>query len=311
MLIVGAIVVALAAVGLVVRLVAGPSHPPAASRSLTLKPTTLVSAPAASSVVQGDGGAWLTDDLHDRLIRFDPKTGHTEGSVHLSGRPVALVLLGRHLWVADMVSNAVEELTVSTLHVVRTVKVPTGPSGLVALDGRIWVASVIAEDVTPIDASNGTAGPPVPVAGGAVRIAQGFGALWVTGSTDALTEITPGTSGGTPQLRAITVGNGPIGVATGLGSVWVANTAGGTVARVDPTDLKILHTYRVGGDPLTIAVAGGHVWLGDGTAQTLRTVFPTLSARPIALHSTPRALVPVGSTVWVATANPGRILAVG
>jgi hypothetical protein len=69
-----------------------------------------------------------------------------------------------------------------------------------------------------------------------------------------------------------------------------------------------LHTTHVGGDPLTIAVAGQNVYVGDGTAQTLRTVFPTPAAKAVNLKVTPRALLVDGSGVWVAGANPGRVL---
>ena len=100
-------------------------------------------------------------------------------------------------------------------------------------------------------------------------------------------------------------------MATGAGAVWVANAAGGTVSEVDPSKLRVVRTYRVGGDPLSIGVAGGAVYVGDGAAQTVRTVFPVPGSKVRAIGTTPRQLLPVGSGVWVAGANPGRVLAVG
>jgi hypothetical protein len=269
---------------------------------------TLLRVPAASAVVQGRNGAWVTDDLSDQLIKFDPTTGHTGTSVNVSGRPVALLLVGAHLWVANMVRNNLEEFVASTLHKVRTVAIPAGPVGMVLLNGRIWVASLEANEVTPVNDQSGTVGQPIAVAGGAVRIAGGFGALWVTGSTDALTEIRPGAGDAHPQVNALTVGTGPIGVTTGDGAVWVANAAGGTVVQVDPTTRRIRHTYGVGGDPLTIAVAGGRVWVGDGSAEKVSIIYPSAAAASVALKVSPRSLLPVGSGVWVAAANPGSVL---
>jgi hypothetical protein len=68
--------------------------------------------------------------------------------------------------------------------------------------------------------------------------------------------------------------------------------------------------YRVGGDPLSVAVAGGRVYVGDGAAQTVRTVYPAPASKARTIGTTPRQLVAVGSGVWVAGANPGRVLAV-
>ncbi len=273
--------------------------------------STLLKVPAVSSVAHGASGAWVTDDIRDLLIRFDPATGRTAGSVHLVGRPVAMILAGRNLWVANMLKDNVQEIRASDLHVLRTVSVPAGPTDLVAFDGQIWVASIVASVVAPVNMRTGVVGSVVAVPDGAVRIAQGFGALWVTGTADKLTEIRP-TSGAAPsRMEAFTVGNGPIGVATGQGSVWVANAVGGTVVRIDPATRTILHTSHVGGDPLTVAVAGGRVWVGDGRARKLRTVFPFPGLGPVTLDSSPRALLAVGDHVWAATANPGRVFSAG
>jgi YVTN family beta-propeller protein len=299
--VVGAVLVAVLAT------VLWPSNPPPRSRPRLLLHTVL-RLPAGSALARGIGGAWVTDDLRDRLIRFDPSDGRTEQFVHLSGRPVAMLLAGADLWVADMVSNSVEEVVARSLRVVRTVPVPTGPSGLAELDGQIWVTSVIANEVTPLNPLTGKTGASLHVPAGAVRIAAGFGALWVTGTTDELTEIDLTAHGIGPVLPPFEVGNAPIGVATGDGSVWVANTLSGTVVRIDPRTRKVIHTYHVGGDPLALTVAGGRVWLADGTAQTLRTLFPTGGPKPVGLGATPRFLLPLGNAVWVAANNPGRVI---
>ncbi len=276
-----------------------------------LTPHTLLRLPAASALARGAGAAYVTDDRRDLLLRFDPGRGRVEGSVHLAGRPTAMVLEGRDLWVADMVDNQVVEVDARTLHIVRSVGVPAGPSGLAVLGPDVWVTSVVANEITPVDTRTGAAGTPVEVAGGAVRVAAGFGALWITGTADVLTHFVPASAAaGTPKLEGITVGNGPIGVAAGAGSVWVADAQGGTVSQVDPSSLRVVHTWRLGGDPLSVGVAGGRVYVGDGTAQTLRTVFPTPGSRVLTIGTTPRSLLAVGDSVWVAGANPGWVLSV-
>ena len=248
--------------------------------------------PAASAVAQGDGAAYVTDDLRNLLLRFDPSNGKVEGKLQLAGRPAAMVLDGGDLWIAQMVDNEVVEVDASTLHVVRSVPVGQGPSGLAVLGRSVWVTSVIANEVTPIDASSGVAGTPVALAGGSVRVAAGFGALWVTGTGDTLTKVVPATGGvGAPAQTAVTVGQGPIGVTAGAGSVWVANAEGNTVSQVDPTSLRVTTLKGVGDDPLSIGVAGGQVYVGSGTAQTVRSVYPSPGSKPLDLDSTPRQLL--------------------
>ena len=171
---------------------------------------------------------------------------------------------------------------------------------------------MIANEITPIDAGTGAVGTPVDVPGGAVRVAAGFGALWVSGTSDMLTYVVPAsTQVGVPKLEGIRVGSGPIGVATGAGSVWVANGRGGTVSQVNPHSLRVVRTLRVGGHPLSLAVAGGRVYLGDGQAPTLQSPYPAPASQVLGIGTEPGALLAVGGSVWVAGANPGRVLSVG
>ena len=274
-------------------------------------PRTRVRLPSASAVATTGGAGYVTDDLRDLLLRFDPATGRTGPSVHLAGRPTALAVAGGHLWVADMVDNQVVEVDPATLHVVRSVSVPAGPSGLAVLGGTVWVSSLVANVLTPIDTRSGTAGVALAVAAGAVRVAAGFGALWVTGTSNLLTRVVPAAGGATPAERTVTVGQGPIGVATGAGAVWVADAQGNAVSEVDPTTLHVDRLAGVGDDPLSVGVsAAGRVYVGFGTAQTVRVVSPGPSSKVLDLDTDPRALLPASAGVWVAGANPGRVLAV-
>lgn len=144
-----------------------------------------------------------------------------------------------------------------------------------------------------------------------MRVAAGFGALWVTGTDDLLTRVVPSPVGvGAPSERTVTVGQDPIGVATGAGAVWVANARGGSVSEVDPTTLQVTAHSGVGDDPLSVAVADGRVYVGFGAAQTVRVVSPAPSSKVLSLDTDPRALLAVGAGVWVAGANPGRVISV-
>jgi YVTN family beta-propeller protein len=178
----------------------------------------------------------------------------------------------------------------------------------------VWVSSLQANEVTPINVQTGAAGTPDVVSAGAVRVAAGYGSLWVTGTTNVLTRVTPGPTSGDGvtgvRQQTVTVGQGPIGVATGQGAVWVANAADGTVSAVAPSALSVTATLHVGGDPLTVAVSGRDVYVGDGTAQTVRTVSPAPLSKALVVGTAPRVLVPVPGGVWVGGSNPGRVAAV-
>jgi DNA-binding beta-propeller fold protein YncE len=304
----GAAVVALAVVAALVVVLPGGKPAPTHDR---LTARTLLRLPAVSAVAQLGSRYWATDDIRDVLVQFDPTSGRTLATVHLNGRPVAMIADAGDLWVANMVSNTVQEVSPQQRRVIRTIAVPSGPSGLAVEDGRLWLTSITAGSVSAIEPSTGALGAAVPLTGGAVRIAAGFNALWVTGTSDELTELQPGANGSPDRLDTVRVGSGPIGVATGEGSVWVADTTAGTVARVDPVTRHVLHTYRIGGDPLAVSVADGRVWVADGSGQTLRTVFPGAGLSPLNLAAGPRTLLAVGTAMWVATSNPGRVLAVG
>lgn len=273
-----------------------------------LVPHTLLQLSAASSVVEGSGTGYVTDDTRDVVEKFDPATGKVEATTKVPGRPVAMVLTGSDLWLAEMVTNTVVEVDAASLQVVRSIPVPAGPSGLAVLGNDVWVASVIDKSVTPIDTSTGTAGTTVGVLAGAVRVAGGFGALWVTGTTDLLTRIVPSSTGGAPAQTVIKVGQIPIGVTTGAGQVWVANSGSGTVDEVEPSTLLVSTLENIGRDPVAVAVAAQRVWVGFGTTMSLRYIIQAPESEQLNLHMTPRALIGVGAGVWVAGSNPGGVL---
>jgi YVTN family beta-propeller protein len=105
------------------------------------------------------------------------------------------------------------------------------------------------------------------------------------------------------------VGQGPIGVATGAGAVWVANAKDGTVSRIDPSTLAVNTLHGVAADPLGVAVAGARVFVSSGTGDVVQVVSPA-PAHSLEIGTSPRNLLAVGTEVWVAGSDPGRVLSV-
>jgi serine/threonine-protein kinase len=304
-----AVLLVLALVGAVTAALLGSGGPATGTKNQPLSSQTLLSLPAASAVASGPDGGYVSDDQRDVVERFDPATGRVEAeSSRLSGRPVALVLAGADLWIAEAVTDSVVEVTDRSLKIVRSLVLPAAPTGLTVLGHTVWVSSVIGKNLTPIDDRTGLAGEPVGVIAGAVRVASGFGALWVTGTTDYVTRLLPSGAGNMAQ-SPLEIGLGPIGVATGAGSVWVANANDGTVSRIDPSTLAVTTLHGVGADPLDVAVAGARVFVSSGTGDTVQVVSPAPS-HPLAILTSPRDLLAVGTGVWTAGSNPGKVLAV-
>jgi serine/threonine-protein kinase len=304
-----AVLLVLALVGGVTAALLGSGGPATGTKNQHLSSQTLLSLPAASAVASGLGGGYVSDDQRDVVERFDPATGRLEAeSTRLSGQPVALVLAGADLWIAEAVTNSVVEVTAQSLKIVRSVLLPAAPSDLTVLGNTVWVSSVIGKNLTPIDDQTGLAAKPVGVIAGAVRVASGFGALWVTGTTDYLTRLLPSGPGKMAQ-SPLKVGQGPIGVATGAGAVWVANAKDGTVSRIDPSTLTVNTLHGVAADPLGVAVAGARVFVSSGTGDMVQVVSPAPS-HSLEIGTSPRNLLAVGTEVWVAGSDPGRVLSV-
>jgi YVTN family beta-propeller protein len=107
------------------------------------------------------------------------------------------------------------------------------------------------------------------------------------------------------------VGRRPTAVVVGRGGVWVANSASGTVTRLDPATGRPTATIGAGGDPNDLAVGFGSVWVADGNDGTVTQIDPSQdqAAPPIQLGRQTVAPAPVfyvavdSSHVWATRAD--------
>ena len=319
-------VVVVMAVAAVAALVAGIAlytgflTPPGTSTASSTAPVAslqrLVRAESADVAVAG-GSGWVVDDDAGTIRRFDPSSGAWTGRpVHVARRPVAVAAGFGRLWVADAVGDAVVEVDPATGRRIGTpVSVGGEPVSLATGAGGVWVASLAADTVTLVNPRTRavTASVALPPRVGAVRVAVGDGAVWVTGVNDTLTRISPTPVGVSLSWKPVVVGEGPIGVTAVPGAVWVADAVGGTVTRVDPRRLAVTARYRVGGDPVQLALFDGELWVADGETGALRALDPATgrpAGRAVTLPGSVRRLVVTGAGLWAATANPGTVTAV-
>jgi DNA-binding SARP family transcriptional activator/DNA-binding beta-propeller fold protein YncE len=110
-------------------------------------------------------------------------------------------------------------------------------------------------------------------------------------------------------VAVVPVGTIPRGVAVGS-SVWVANSADGTVSRLDSRTAKVVQTVGIGAQATDIATGAGGVWVVTGIDNTLVQLDPRTGAVVGTLRlpkekgdpvtSTPAVAVGEGA-VWVAS----------
>lgn len=109
--------------------------------------------------------------------------------------------------------------------------------------------------------------------------------------------------------QPVQVGTSPDGLAYGAGAVWAANTADGTLSRIDPRTHTVVQTIGVGSAPDAVAVTGHDVWVangGDGTVSRVNADSNTV-VQQIRVGNEPAAIGSGPSGVWVANAGDGTV----
>jgi DNA-binding beta-propeller fold protein YncE len=219
-----------------------------------------------------DGVLWTSDPSNGALLRIDLRSGRAD--TILLGEEVhaeSIILAEGAVWVASGNDVKVRRVDPATREVVA--EIPLGEDEeldhtirLAAGAGSIWAVEFFGDDdLHRIDpATNTVVGRLDDIGDGAVGIAFGEDAVWVTTTHDGrVHRIDPA------ALRVVAspqVGRMPLGVDVGEGAVWVANRGDESVARVDPATNRLVGTIPVPGEAHWVMVADGGVWVGAGTS---------------------------------------------
>ncbi len=172
----------------------------------------------------------------------------------------------------------------------------------VAVVGAVIAAVLLGGDDVSVSA-------PIEVGEGALRIAVGEDAIWVTSGADGtLTRIDP---------EAVAVAGAPVrldlgiaGVAVGDGSVWVSSPRRGQVLEVDPDSGRVVARVPVGGRPGAIVAGGGRIWVADERGAGITAINPRgagVFKRGIAPRATPLRLAAGAGALWASSASTGSI----
>jgi YVTN family beta-propeller protein len=115
-----------------------------------------------------------------------------------------------------------------------------------------------------------------------------------------------------PIAATIPVGDAGGAVAVGFGSVWVANSADGSVSRIDPATATVVATIRVGSTPFGVAAGEGAVWVTNQDDDSLSRIDP---ATNLVAQTIPVGMLPIGvavtpGAVWVANHHGDSVVRV-
>ena len=256
----------------------------------------------------GAGGLWVTNAAQQTVVRIDPRTHAVAQTYDLGASPADIALDAHAAWVVTGLDNSLERIDVETGDV-RSTPLPSVPAGSYAVatgGGKVWVAGETLLRVDPRSGRvTGTArgdccapkdvtfakGEPwvgetnefVAKVGAAsmrqivaqnvnaldLRVADGYGALWVVGTPTSLPQASIVLR--IDDTTGLPLSQTPVGrhggylftatIAVGAGGVWVAESGDDAVFRLDPMTGRVVAVIPTQRPPWAITTAFGHVWV--------------------------------------------------
>jgi hypothetical protein len=183
------------------------------------------------------------------------------------------------------------------------------PLALMLALGDSTPHSVTRPAPLPLPAVLGTT---IHIPSGAVDVAVGKGAIWVSGF-GTMTRVEPSTDRVVAAVK--TPGTKDYSqVAVGLGAVWVT-ADGGRLYRIDPNSDRVVATILVEGPIQGVETGGGSVWLtrpteGDGELIRVEPATNRVTGAPIEVGPGPIAALYGFGAVWVTNSSPSSVVRV-
>lgn len=155
-------------------------------------------------------------------------------------------------------------------------------------------------------------GATIPIPSGAVDIAVGKGAIWVSGF-GRVTRVDPSTDRVVAAVK--TPGTEDYSqVAVGLGAVWVT-ADGGRLYRIDPNSDRVVASILVGGPIQGVETGGAYVWVtrpseGDGELIRVDPATNRVTGAPIEVGPGPITALYEFGALWVSNSSPSSVVRV-
>ena len=198
-----------------------------ASRKV-LSTTTIPFTPGG--IATGGGGAWVTEDGGDGLVRLDGTTGAITRRFsipargdrgNLSGSPTGIAFGAGSVWLA----RASETLRVNPRSgaVEHRFPTPLAPTSVVFAGDNVWVAGAENGRIVRIDPATNRITAVTPLHGTVTDLAVDRDSVWVsTVPDDVVFRLSPDDGS---VLATLPAGDGPSTLSAGDG-VWIADTRG-------------------------------------------------------------------------------------
>jgi YVTN family beta-propeller protein len=299
-----------------------PGRPPTAGRGRSrARPRLLAAAAlavvAATGVLTGvavtSGGEKQVAGPANSVVALDAN-GSVTTTLPVGTRPVAAVAAAGSLWVANLEDRTVTRIDLSSRRILQSIPIGGTPTALAATPGAVWVSDTTGqisridpEYDRPVPTGQLPAVSSLPV-GSAWSMLPASGSIWITDPDGYVAQIDLG-SGQTTGAK-VDVGNEPSAVAAGAAWLWVANSADGTVTRIDPETQVVAATIPVGHGPDAVAVNAAGVWVANAGDDTLVRINPDTDAvaATAPVGDGPAAVLATATALWVANARDDTVM---
>ena len=186
--------------------------------------------------------------------------------------------------------------------------VPGSPDWI-AVDESVWISNMPKDSVARLDpksdkAEHITVGKK-PCSG----LAAGFGSLWVPNCGDQSMSRLDLKTGKVTATFPIPIADSEGGIAIGAESVWLLTDKKGTLARIDPSNTKVVAEIYVAPGSYAVAFGEGSVWATSTETSVVTRVDPktNLVAATIPVGKNPRFLTVGEGAVWTLNQGDGSI----
>lgn len=201
-----------------------------------------------------------------------------------------------------------------TNEIVAEIPVGIRPGPIDVFGGSVWVGNLQDRNLTRIDAKQRSATSTISLDNRTpTGIAVGEGAVWVAhGARGELSRVDPqfGQVTNTIEVTDAGVGAQSGDVTIGAEAVWAVYEES-TLARIDPTDVRVTGTTFAGSAPSGVVVGSGSVWVanfGDATVSRFDPLtFEAGSLRSSNVGRRPTGIAFGEGAIWVSNVSDDAV----
>jgi YVTN family beta-propeller protein len=203
-----------------------------------------------------------------------------------------------------------------TNEIVEEIQVGLRPGPVAIGGGVVWVGNLDERTLTKIDAKRRVSAGTYSLDNRTpTGIAVGAGSVWVAhGALGKLAAFDPefGQVKKTIDVAGEALGSSNGSVAVGAGAVW-AVYGDSTLARIDPTKVKVTGRTFTGTAPAGVVVASGYVWVVNTDSATVQRFKPETFdegplGTPTSVGQRPTAIAAGEGTLWVANTGADTVM---